>query len=267
MIDPPFQPWLVPHSCGQVCGKDLVPSCGHSCLLLCHPGKYFLNILRSGNRGDCCKLPCYSLLSERCFVRGTQFCLFQFSGPCPPCPKMIRSKCYCSNGGEKMVRCCYKEWSCGQKCSKKLSCQKHKCETVCHPGECPACPKTSMISCDCQNQSRMTACAELSWKCEKVWRNLNDFGLSFPKVPVVCILLWIPQDFNYCALMGTFHLFCRFVVRPWIVANTHVSSCATKANVVHALELYLGHVLAERKKTSCRVPRKWPLVAPRAANF
>ena len=36
--DPQFDPWLVPHSCGQVCGRQLKPECGHSCLLLCHPG-------------------------------------------------------------------------------------------------------------------------------------------------------------------------------------------------------------------------------------
>lgn len=41
--DPEFQPWLVPHSCGEVCNKNLSPSCGHCCLLLCHPGIFFIN--------------------------------------------------------------------------------------------------------------------------------------------------------------------------------------------------------------------------------
>lgn len=36
--DPPADPWLAPHSCGSVCQKELKPSCGHTCLLLCHPG-------------------------------------------------------------------------------------------------------------------------------------------------------------------------------------------------------------------------------------
>ncbi|KAJ4918555.1 hypothetical protein JOQ06_000115, partial [Pogonophryne albipinna] len=35
--DPPPDPWLAPHSCGSVCQKDIKPSCGHTCLLLCHP--------------------------------------------------------------------------------------------------------------------------------------------------------------------------------------------------------------------------------------
>lgn len=38
-MNPKFDPWLVPHSCGQTCGQNLKPECGHSCLLLCHPGK------------------------------------------------------------------------------------------------------------------------------------------------------------------------------------------------------------------------------------
>lgn len=37
--DPPLDPWLVPHSCGQVCERDFKPPCGHKCLLLCHPGE------------------------------------------------------------------------------------------------------------------------------------------------------------------------------------------------------------------------------------
>lgn len=38
-INPVFQPLLIPHSCGTICGKQLKPFCGHECVLLCHPGK------------------------------------------------------------------------------------------------------------------------------------------------------------------------------------------------------------------------------------
>lgn len=38
--DPPADPWLAPHSCGSVCQKELKPTCGHACLLLCHPGNH-----------------------------------------------------------------------------------------------------------------------------------------------------------------------------------------------------------------------------------
>ena len=36
--DPPFDPWILPHSCGEVCKRKLSPKCGHQCLILCHPG-------------------------------------------------------------------------------------------------------------------------------------------------------------------------------------------------------------------------------------
>lgn len=30
--------FILPHSCGEMCGKNLQPTCGHTCMLLCHPG-------------------------------------------------------------------------------------------------------------------------------------------------------------------------------------------------------------------------------------
>lgn len=37
-LNPKPQPWLIPHSCGEICGKQLKPNCGHTCMMLCHPG-------------------------------------------------------------------------------------------------------------------------------------------------------------------------------------------------------------------------------------
>lgn len=36
--NPPLDPWLAPHTCGDICGRQLPSGCGHSCVLLCHPG-------------------------------------------------------------------------------------------------------------------------------------------------------------------------------------------------------------------------------------
>lgn len=41
VVNPKFEPFLIPHSCGETCGKNLKPFCGHGCVLLCHPGKYY----------------------------------------------------------------------------------------------------------------------------------------------------------------------------------------------------------------------------------
>eukprot|EP00899_Mesostigma_viride_P010875 jgi/Mesvir1/1978/Mv08614-RA.1 len=40
--DPEYDPWLLPHTCGEMCGKPLATdgsaACEHTCTLLCHPG-------------------------------------------------------------------------------------------------------------------------------------------------------------------------------------------------------------------------------------
>ena len=37
--NPEYDPWILPHSCGEVCDRLLEnPSCSHRCVLLCHPG-------------------------------------------------------------------------------------------------------------------------------------------------------------------------------------------------------------------------------------
>ncbi|CAF1291687.1 unnamed protein product [Rotaria sordida] len=124
-IDPQFDPWLIPHSCGQTCGKRLIPECGHICLLLCHPG------------------------------------------PCPPCPKQVNVRCYCNQSGPTARRCGFKGWSCGKICSKLLSCQQHRCEQICHSGECLPCQKTSIQTCLCGKTKAIRNCNELNFQCDQ----------------------------------------------------------------------------------------------------
>ena len=38
-LDPPVDAWLLPHSCGELCGRTLHSGCQHRCLSLCHPGQ------------------------------------------------------------------------------------------------------------------------------------------------------------------------------------------------------------------------------------
>ncbi|XP_075230227.1 NF-X1-type zinc finger protein NFXL1 [Lycorma delicatula] len=132
--DPKFHPWLVPHSCGETCNRELQPKCGHNCLLLCHPG------------------------------------------PCPPCPKTVKSKCYCGRSNPQPQRCSNKFWSCGQSCGRKLACGRHLCDNVCHGGDCPSCPERSTQSCMCGNKTVIRECAEPQWHCDKVCDKKLDCG-------------------------------------------------------------------------------------------
>ncbi|KAH1004003.1 hypothetical protein HUJ04_003825 [Dendroctonus ponderosae] len=132
--NPIYQPFLVPHSCGEICRKNLLPLCGHKCLLLCHPG------------------------------------------PCPPCPVTVNVTCYCSSQQPSTRRCCSKGWSCGNRCGKLLSCDKHSCADACHSGDCKPCAKKSIQKCMCSSQQKLRDCAFPIWQCEKVCGKPLDCG-------------------------------------------------------------------------------------------
>ncbi|XP_047520104.1 NF-X1-type zinc finger protein NFXL1 [Pieris napi] len=133
--DPPYHPWLVPHTCGEICGRKISfgDNCKHKCLLLCHPG------------------------------------------PCPPCPQTINGICYCGNE-QKRVRCSAPKWSCGETCSKLLPCRSHKCENICHEGDCSPCHYTSLQHCLCGAEKAKRPCTDLIWQCSKVCNKKYSCG-------------------------------------------------------------------------------------------
>ncbi|XP_056634026.1 NF-X1-type zinc finger protein NFXL1 [Diorhabda sublineata] len=132
--NPKYDPYIAPHSCGQICKKPLKPKCGHQCLLLCHPG------------------------------------------PCPPCPVTVNLSCYCGSQPPRSQRCSRKEWSCNNVCGKPLSCNKHSCPNLCHPGECLPCPKKSVQKCICKSQQKLRECASPVWQCDKVCNKPLECG-------------------------------------------------------------------------------------------
>ncbi|KAF6022952.1 NFXL1 [Bugula neritina] len=132
--NPTDDPWLLPHSCGETCNKQLKPACGHQCLLLCHPG------------------------------------------PCPPCPKSVKVSCYCGQSNPVSRRCGFKAWSCGQPCGKLLECQAHRCQQICHKGECSPCAETSVQHCRCGKEKQSRPCAQLTWSCNQVCGKLFPCG-------------------------------------------------------------------------------------------
>ena len=105
--NPSSDPWLIAHSCGSKCGRYLRPRCGHQCVLLCHPGQHCR--LTSGH---------YLLISQIHF----------FSGPCPPCPVMVKASCFCGKTSNAIKRCGVSSWSCERLCGKLLTCGEHVCK-------------------------------------------------------------------------------------------------------------------------------------------
>lgn len=152
---PKNHPWLVPHSCGEICGKQLLNSiCGHRCMLLCHPGP--------------CP-PCPQMITTSC-----------------ECNQSIPRTVRCS---QRIWKCNKKvnSWRCNItllyllnqsfQCNRKLTCGIHSCEMVCHkPDNCPPCKKKSQQRCVCGNRVQERDCNNLTWQCDKVCDKYYECG-------------------------------------------------------------------------------------------
>ena len=127
-----------------------------------------------------------------------------FSGPCPPCPKMVKSHCFCGQTAPATKRCFDKYWSCGKPCGKLLSCGQHKCGKPCHQGECPPCDKKSVQLCYCQKHQKLCDCSEPQWECEE--KCGKKLLCGFHMCEVICHE--IGQECPPCPLSQTRHCPC-----------------------------------------------------------
>ncbi|CAH9069527.1 unnamed protein product [Cuscuta europaea] len=159
MENPPHDPWVLPHSCGEICGRPLKHNCGHHCLLLCHPGpcpscpklvkaKCFCgsteDMKRCGFKNFSCNSCCKKLLTCKTH-RCSEIC---HDGDCPPCGSKGFYNCLC--GKLKMERQCHESiFRCDNPCDVLLGCGRHKCQRGCHEGECGKCPLQGKRTCPC----------------------------------------------------------------------------------------------------------------------
>ncbi|CAG9531688.1 unnamed protein product [Cercopithifilaria johnstoni] len=114
------------------------PDMPHSCNGIC--GKI---------RGGGCIHPC----TDQCHP-----------GPCSKCTLTITQKCNC--GRQIISARCGKqlEFKCSMVCGKTLNCGLHKCEVICHHGECNACEHVVTQKCFCGLEERVVPCTALNLK-------------------------------------------------------------------------------------------------------
>lgn len=156
---PNDNPWILPHSCGEVCDRPLKNSCGHYCLLLCHPGpcascpklvkaKCFCGKIEDAKRCGFKLFSCNNLCGKLLDC-GTHKCKERcHDGDCPPCQARGLYGCYCGRKKEEK-KCCERGFQCENPCERLLGCGKHVCERGCHSGECGQCPLQGKRTCPC----------------------------------------------------------------------------------------------------------------------
>ncbi|KAK8790213.1 hypothetical protein WA588_000378, partial [Blastocystis sp. NMH] len=194
--NPEFDPWLPPHSCGNICGRIL--PCGHTCNERCHAGRcppcprivtvtcpcgktkqtVRCSMQHLESAIACCSLPCLKRLP--C---GRHLCKAKcHSGPCPPCSAVIHQKCFCGSA-ERDVPCSEAEgpsYSCGRICGRPLACGHHTCPLPCHDGPCPPCPNQPPRTCFCGKKQYTISCEEPTPSCHQICDKLLPCGHRCP---------------------------------------------------------------------------------------
>ena len=92
----------------------------------------------------------------------THYCegICHSNSECPPCNKTSIKFCEC-NSKSKEVKCDQLSWNCQKVCNKEYSCGLHKCNKLCHTGDCGACLLSLPRSCACGKQRYVAPCTEL----------------------------------------------------------------------------------------------------------
>ena len=183
--DPPFDPWNIPHSCGEPCCRR--GACGHQCLLLCHPGPCApcprevecrcycgkeTSRRRCGRREFSCmetcgaRLPCGHVCSATCHP-----------GPHPPCTLSSEATCPCGEETKEIPCVDRGSFRCHRACNKLLNCGIHRCEAVCCSG-CPMpCPFAGKKTCPCGKLTHTDArCGTVVGSCGQTCDKLLPCG-------------------------------------------------------------------------------------------
>eukprot|EP01028_Stygiella_incarcerata_P003703 TRINITY_DN1770_c0_g1_i1.p1 TRINITY_DN1770_c0_g1~~TRINITY_DN1770_c0_g1_i1.p1 ORF type:complete len:1003 (-),score=191.10 TRINITY_DN1770_c0_g1_i1:2457-5135(-) len=115
--------FLIPHSCGEVCGRMREgTSCPHPCTLLCHPG------------------PC---------------------PPCAALSPPIL--CFCGKTSRRVgCSESQASFSCGGVCGKEYLHCDHRCPRECHDGTCGRCNVLLTVHCFCGEEKRKVLCGSLA---------------------------------------------------------------------------------------------------------
>jgi NF-X1-type zinc finger protein NFXL1 len=207
--DPADDPWLLPHSCGSVCGRRFSPStpstpgstlaasdCTHTCLMLCHPGpcppcpRLVVARCHCGRveqhrrchaRVFSCEQPCGKPAPSPRHGSGTLDCAHKCSqpchaGPCPPCAVVVSAPCRCGAAIEQRP-CADSIWQCTRPCGRPLACGHHTCQRVCHDGSCGPCPRAASRTCPCGRSASTLPCTEDVPTCGDTCGKLLACGL------------------------------------------------------------------------------------------
>lgn len=168
-------------TCQNVCGKKLTCT-HHTCAQTCHFGDCEVCFEEKEVSCSCGKevrsLLCGSKFSceEKCgkqLTCGNHTCsVVCHSGECPLCPLSpeVQKTCFCGKLplADSRLSCTDPIPSCGKPCGRALACGQHKCQQICHPGECSPCSQRVEARCACGKSKKQMRCADRNqFRCDR----------------------------------------------------------------------------------------------------
>lgn len=171
MVDPPADPFLIPHSCGETCRRPLGRRSSETADTATSRAATGSGASQAGfpagDRGDDGEGREGGGSGGSGSYVCPHHCVLQcHPGPCPPCSAMSAPlPCFC--GRERRTRRCTdlsKEGSagftCGAPCGKLLECGQHRCNEPCHAGPCSPCSVLVDARCFCGASEEALSCGE-----------------------------------------------------------------------------------------------------------
>ncbi|CAI4229639.1 unnamed protein product [Auanema sp. JU1783] len=119
----------------------------------CFCGKLRNPQTRNGDRPHACESLCLAKRGVGCVHPCNEPC---HPGPCQECTAYVTKTCSCGKT-TKSVRC-GQSVECYNQCDKALSCGNHKCEKMCHAGDCAPCEVQLKQLCFCGREERSLEC-------------------------------------------------------------------------------------------------------------
>lgn len=196
-VNPVFDPWNIPHGCGERCGRKF--ACGHECLLLCHPGPCApcprevtwscycgksTSSRRCGRRDFSCHEICGALLP--CGHKCSAVC---HAGDHPTCKLSSVVTCPCGHEEREVAckdRCLFK---CKRVCTKLLNCGVHRCTRICCP-KCDLCPLAGKNTCPCGKVTlKDVECGTKAPSCGQTCDKLLSCGIHRCKYHITAVTI------------------------------------------------------------------------------
>ncbi|KAJ8955604.1 hypothetical protein NQ318_001434 [Aromia moschata] len=168
------------HNCKSVCHTGVCSPCAETIIQECYCGKQGRKVSCSAEFGGSTQYACEDICGKLLSCGNHKCQKTCHAGSCDTCVRDVSLVHTCPCGKTSLEKprtsCCDPIPCCDKICGKPLKCGQpsspHKCRELCHEGDCPPCPLTTVVRCRCGHMDKELRCSAVTTKaddarCEK----------------------------------------------------------------------------------------------------